>query len=158
MARLFNWGAAHEIYLPEIDAEHRAIFEAGQQVQQAIESGASPEQIKPLLEALMSCAEDHFRHEERLMQEARYSGFEWHKGQHDGVRRRMRHFVAALENGQADAPQLLLEYLAEWLDDHTALTDRMMGATLRNHDRELHRRSALRGRPAGTHEVVSRTL
>ena len=147
MARLFKWGALHEIYLPEVDAEHRALFEIGDQIQHALEAGAGAEQLKPMVEALMRCAEDHFSHEERLMKAARYSAFAWHKAQHDGVRRRMRQFLGGLENGDPQAPAILLEYLADWIERHTALTDRMMGASLRNHERAQHRRM-LRGRPA----------
>src|SRR5271157_2870518 len=112
MARLFKWDASHEIYLPEIDAEHRALFEIGDEIQQALQSGAGPEQLRPMVAALMTCAEDHFAHEERLMVAARYSAYEWHKAQHDGVRRRMRSFLQSLEQGDPQAPQLLLEYLA----------------------------------------------
>jgi hemerythrin len=157
MPRLFQWGGAHEIYLPEIDAEHRALFEAGEKIHQALQSGAGAEQLKPMVEALMGCAEDHFAHEERLMREAHYSAYEWHKGQHNAVRKRMGQFLANLEKGDAESPQLLLEYLADWLEGHTALTDRMMGSSLRNYERALHRRSLFRRGTAMPSAVIPHT-
>jgi hemerythrin len=40
-----------------------------------------------------------------------------------------------VETGDADAARLLLHFLAGWLRDHTTLTDRMMAAFVRNHER-----------------------
>ena len=135
----------------------RRAVEAGEKIHQAIHAGASVEQLKPMVEALMRCAEDHFSHEERLMQAARYSAYEWHKGQHDAVRRRMAAFVSNLEQGDLEAPHLLLEYLAEWLDGHTGLTDRMMGASLRNYERTLHARSMFRRRIPMPSSIIPHT-
>ena len=139
---LFKWSDSNEVYMPEIDAEHRALFQIGKDIEQALAAGAGIEQLKPMVEALMASAEDHFAHEERLMQAARYSAFEWHKRQHDAVRRRMLTFLSSLEQGDPDAPKLLLEYVSDWICGHTATTDRMMAAALRNYQRKRARLTA----------------
>ncbi|HYW45766.1 MAG TPA: hemerythrin family protein [Bryobacteraceae bacterium] len=135
MVKLFKWNRGHEIYLAEIDAEHRALFQIASEIHQAVLTGAGAERLKPMLDALMACAEGHFAHEERLMRAARYSAYAWHKRQHDGVRTRMQQFIGAMEQGEAEDPELLLEYLSDWIKGHMSLTDRMMGAYLRNHER-----------------------
>jgi len=135
MVKLFKWSRTHEIFLSEIDAEHRALFQMAGEIHQAVLVGAGAERLKPMLDALMACAEDHFAHEERLMRAARYPAFAWHKRQHDGVRTRMQQFILDLEQGEGDDPEVLLEYLSDWIKGHMSLTDRMMGAYLRNHER-----------------------
>ena len=40
-----------------------------------------------------------------------------------------------VEAGDKDAAELLLEFLAGWLQDHTTVTDKMMGAYVRNYER-----------------------
>ncbi len=132
--RLFKWTKLHESFLPEIDAEHRHVFRLGDEIQQAVAAGAPNERLQALVETLTASIEEHFAHEERLMRASRYTSYNWHKQQHDAVRRRIAQFTAALNEGNGE-PTLLLEYLSGWLKDHAALADRMMGAHLRNHGR-----------------------
>jgi hemerythrin len=56
----------------------------------------------------------------------------WHKQQHDAARRRVRQFVPGIEQGDAKPGLDLVEYLTSWLHYHTRLSDRMLGAFLRN--------------------------
>ena len=48
----------------------------------------------------------------------------------------MKLFVPLVEAGDTQAAQLLLEFLASRLDDHTSLTDRMMPSFVGNHERK----------------------
>lgn len=138
---LFHWSKQFAVYLPEIDAEHRAIFLAGAELENAVGAGVPAARVRELVRAIAGHVEDHFTHEERLMRGARYDAFEWHKKQHDGVRRRLKQFARRVDDGDGNAPGEILEYLAHWLHDHTRLTDRLMGARLRNFSRE-HKRAS----------------
>lgn len=133
--RLFNWTKLNAAYIPEIDAEHRILYRSGDELHQAVLAGAGPEQVLAMMQALIAGAEDHFSHEERLMRAAQYPTLAWHKQQHDGVRKRLVQFVTSYKQGDTEAPLLCVEYLSHWLKGHTTLTDRMMGAYLRNHGR-----------------------
>ena len=138
---MFHWSRQYAVFVPEIDAEHRAIFTMGAELERAAAAHAPKARIREMVRALAGHAEDHFTHEERLMREVRYQAFEWHKKQHDGVRRRLKQFAKRIEAGDREAPSELLAYLAQWLHGHTSLTDRMMGARLRNFERERKRAS-----------------
>ena len=138
---MFQWSRQYAVFVPEIDAEHRAIFTMGAELERAAASHAPKARMREMVRALAGHAEDHFTHEERLMREVRYQAFEWHKKQHDGVRRRLKEFAKRIETGDREAPAELLAYLAHWLHGHTSLTDRMMGARLRNFERE-HKRAS----------------
>src|ERR1017187_6028407 len=80
--------------------------------------------------------EDHLLHEEGLMRSTRYDAYDWHRQQHDTLRKRLRQFVPLIEDGDRQAALTLIEFLSKWLKDHTALADRMLGAHLRNQDRQ----------------------
>jgi hemerythrin len=129
---LFKWTKLHAAYVPEVDAEHRNIFRLGEELQQAAAAAAGSEKIQEITRTLLAACEDHFSHEEQLMKAAEYPTFAWHKQQHDGARRRLKQFASLIEGGDPDAPLLCTEYLSHWIKNHTTLTDRMMGAYLRN--------------------------
>jgi len=133
--RLFKWGSAHAVYIPEFDAEHRTLFRMADELQQAIATRASTSRVRLLLRSLIAYMEDHFAHEERVMRTFAFPSYAWHKQQHDTVRKRARHFVKLLDEGHHETTMELLEFLSVWLKGHTGLTDRMMGAYLRNRER-----------------------
>ena len=130
---LFKWSNEHSVYLPEIDAEHRAIYRLGDELHKAMMAGADPVHLKPILVNLLETSEQHFRHEERLMRAIHYTAFAWHKRQHDAVRGKSKALAKRIVDGDSAAAGELLEFLSEWLRGHLSVADRMMGARLRNY-------------------------
>ena len=130
---LFKWSNAHSVFLPEIDAEHRAIYRLGDELHKALLAGAEPAQLKPIVANLMESTEQHFRHEERLMRAIHYVGFEWHKRQHNTARKTAKALAGRVDGGDSAAARELLEFLSHWMHDHFGVADRMMGARLRNY-------------------------
>jgi hemerythrin-like metal-binding protein len=129
---LFTWSSAQSVYLPEIDAEHRAIHQLGNELHKALLAGAQPAQLKPILVSLLESAEQHFRHEERLMDAMHYTALAWHQRQHDAARKKAKALSRRIEAGDSAAACELLNSLSDWLRDHMGVSDRMMGAYLRN--------------------------
>jgi hemerythrin len=82
-------------------------------------------------------AAHHFSHEEREMRAAGYSLYPWHHRQHHTARFKIRVLERRIRRGDRDAALELLDFLSGWLNDHIRLADRMFGAYLRNHQREL---------------------
>jgi hemerythrin len=133
----FKWNKKNEVFVPELDAEHRNVFRVAEELRAIGSTGNGGEQVQALLSELVADAEEHFRHEERLMRSAHYPLLDWHKKQHDTVRKRIRKYSAEMAAGDSQAITALLDFLAVWLKDHTGLSDRMMGAYIRNY-RRLH--------------------
>lgn len=121
--RHFHWNPDDTVFQPEFDAEHRELFRLGEDLQHAVETGTA-ETIEEKMRLLAAGFEAHLAHEERLMVAAGYSGYEWHKRQHDAVRERLQSLRSE--------PNELLPYIAGWFRDHTGVADRMMAAALRN--------------------------
>jgi hemerythrin len=134
--RTLTWSASHAVWVDSIDDEHKEIFEALSKFRQACCSGC-PTEFPAALEPLVKAIGSHFAHEERLMRAARFSGYDWHKRQHAAARRQVRRFAPRIEVGDRDAGHAMADYLAEWLNNHTQVADRMMGAHLRNERRAV---------------------
>lgn len=132
---LFRWNDSYAVYLPEIDAEHRSLFQIAADLHKALLARGRPEKFRATLRNLLAHTEEHFQHEERLMRAVNYPSFDWHKRQHDTVRKNAKALARRMMSGDTDAPMLLLEFLDGWIKDHIRLTDRMMSAYLRNQER-----------------------
>jgi len=140
--RHFTWTPENEVFLTQVDAEHRDLFRLADELQQTIAGNAPPAELKQQMRRLVVHSEEHFSHEEWLMQSVKYPSYEWHKQQHDTARKRLKLFVPLIESGNLEAADLFFEFLEGWLQDHTSLTDRMMAAHVRNYERS-HSTSAL---------------
>jgi len=134
--RLFKWSKANACFVPELDNEHRAIYREADELQQSLTAAAPEFEILEILHRLVATTEDHLLHEEGLMRSTRYDAREWHRQQHDTLRKRLRQFLPLIEGGDRQAALALIEFLSKWLKDHTTLADRMLGAHLRNQDRQ----------------------
>ncbi len=136
------WTPENEVFIAQMDAEHRDLFQIAQALECAIEAKAPLAETAEQLHRLATHAEEHFSHEEWLMQSVRYPSFGWHREQHNTARRRLKLFQPMIEAGDDEAANAFLEFLADWLNDHTSVTDRMLAAFVRNYER-AHSRSAL---------------
>ena len=87
--------------------------------------------VEPGLRDLIDHTVSHFSHEERLMRSMRYPAYAWHKGQHDTVRAKVADLQRRVQKGDREAVLPALDFLTAWLQTHTAVSDRMMGAFLR---------------------------
>lgn len=133
--QLFKWTKAHSVFLPEVDAEHRNLYRLAEELHESVEAGARAPRIRNGMQALLDAIEEHFAHEERLMKAAACESYEWHKQQHNTVRKKGKRFLADFAAGGRDVPEDFLAFLAGWFRDHLALSDRMMGAQVRNSGR-----------------------
>jgi len=131
----FQWSPEHEVFIAQLDAEHRDLFEIAGGFEQALERHAPPAESQDYLRSLVEHLQDHLSHEEWLMQSVEYPSYSWHKQQHETARRRLKLFVPLVESGDAEATAVFLEFLSGWLHDHTSVTDRMMAAYVRNYER-----------------------
>jgi len=131
----FKWTKAHAVYLPQVDAEHRNLFRMAEELRQAARTGLEAARVLEVVRPLLTAFQEHFAHEERVMKAAECCDYAWHKQQHDNALKRAQQFLRDIEAGNTEAPMALLEFLGRWFKDHLAVTDRMMGAHVRNYER-----------------------
>ena len=131
-----NWiSESHSMYVPELDEEHQNLFRLGDELYDAMLSGATLSSVTTRLHDFISQITSHFVHEETLMRSSRYPSRAWHRGQHDVVRAKLAELQKSVEKGDREAVLPAIDYLSAWLQTHTAVSDRMLGAHLRSHRR-----------------------
>src|SRR5690349_16443939 len=125
----FDWSKDNEVFLPQIDAEHRRLCEAARRLHDAYEANSPG--VAEQYANLEKHFEEHFSTEEWLMKTTQYPLYGWHRAQHDTLRRRLKLFGPQLEARLAGAAEVFWEILAGWLEDHAGVSDRMLGAFVR---------------------------
>src|SRR5262245_5098377 len=123
--RTLKWSISHAVFVTEIDDEHKEIFDALSELQKLCARGAKLAEIRKSTGRLVTRMMDHFAHEERLMRAARYDALNWHRKLHLAAKWRVEAFIDRLMEGEKDAGEELVEYLTNWLRDHTRVADRM---------------------------------
>ena len=137
--RTYNRKNVSPVYFPALDAEHLEVFNAVEELRLAVSGGAPADLVEIALRRLTEHVTAHFAHEERLMRASRYSGYAWHLQSHDAARKRVRLAADRVGAGDASGVSDLVDFCRCWLRDHTGLTDRIMSAHVRNHQREVAR-------------------
>ena len=121
------------IGMPQIDEEHRRLFEImnrGMEIARSDYSGDRYELIKRLLDELDDYAEHHFTHEEKYMEQIRDPELILQRNQHMIFRDKIRQWGFADIDDTDQQNQLLaelMEYLARWLYHHIISSDSMIG-------------------------------
>lgn len=118
-----------------MDAEHQTLFRLARELRRAVLAGAASNPVQSMLGDLIRHTGEHFVHEERLMRSAAYPLYQWHKRQHSMGRATATRLQRCVRRGDREAAAVLLQDFSGWLKNHIRLSDRMLGAYLRNYER-----------------------
>jgi hemerythrin-like metal-binding protein len=131
-----QWTEENSVFIPEMDEEHEALFHLLQELRRAILAGEPRDQLERQAGRLATRTASHFQHEERLMRASRYTALAWHERQHQTARRLLAALIDSIRGHGHEPVFEALEALANWVLDHVSVADHMLGAYLRNYDRE----------------------
>jgi len=140
--RTFEWNETYAVDIPDIDDEHQKLFRLCDVLERAMMAGAALSEVQSIVDDVVIRAAEHFCHEERAMRASGYPHYAWHQRQHHTAGSRIRVLERRVWRGNRDAALELLDFLSGWLNDHIRLADRMLGAYLRNRERELLTRAS----------------
>ena len=96
-----DWQEAFECGQPQIDREHRALFDTANALIDAALRDEGPEPVCAALASLLGEAEQHFAHEEALLDAARYPDLQAHRQAHAELLQRSRALLAQARTGRA---------------------------------------------------------
>jgi len=118
-----EWTEALSVGVPELDEDHRRLFDV---INRVLEAERRGESVQWVIQELTLYANEHFAREERLMAEAGYPGLDAHREAHrafiewltsvktaHGANAETRHYLAGT----------VREFLQGWLADHIMETD-----------------------------------
>jgi hemerythrin len=131
-----QWTTDECVYVPQLDADHRKVFEDAENLRRAVALGQRAGQMEFCLFRLSKSFSAHLSGEERLMRSSRYPALQWHEHQHDAGRKKLGLLTQAIHRNDGLGIQEAFEDLARWFTDHIHLADQMFAAHLRNDLRE----------------------
>jgi len=126
----FRWTEAYRVNVAEFDRQHQDLFDAINELDQALRTGEGDAVLDPLLDKLMNYALEHFAAEESLMTKHKFPGLQEHREQHELFRHKMAAFLASRKAHKAGVPVSLLFFLRDWLKNHLLKTDKQYSSFL----------------------------
>jgi hemerythrin len=128
----FGWKNIYSINNPNIDFEHKQLFDIAQEAFIEVEADLKPKKIKEVLNKLYSYMKTHFKHEEEYMMQINYPQIEEHKKLHHEIINTINNFVKSLPGLNEDAFEKELAKIIDIaLVHHIILEDRKIIAWLK---------------------------
>jgi len=127
---LFQWSDAYSVGYPDIDSQHKRLFQLVDQMHAAMAAGHGKQHLSTTLDNLIAYTKRHFADEEMLMQSHHYPFYQQHKAEHLALTDKVIQFQKAFEAGRATVTMELLHFLSDWLTHHIGTVDKKVGAHL----------------------------
>ncbi|MBZ5584134.1 MAG: bacteriohemerythrin [Acidobacteriia bacterium] len=121
---MFEWTKDHAIGLPQVDAQHQAIFRMARELYDEMSTGGGSDAAKRILQRVVQYTEHHFAAEERLMRQYHYPELDAHLQQHQEFARRVLEFQADFQAGRTMLTVEMFRLLRDWLEVHIKESDR----------------------------------
>jgi hemerythrin-like metal-binding protein len=121
---LIQWSSKLSVGVESIDAQHGVLFEALDELHDAMIRGMTKSLTGPLLRNLLARTRDHFSAEEALMLRADYPGLEQHRAQHRELTVKIENYIARFERGDISLNPHLIHFLRDWLSNRIQKEDR----------------------------------
>jgi diguanylate cyclase (GGDEF)-like protein/hemerythrin-like metal-binding protein/PAS domain S-box-containing protein len=118
------WSVAHEVGVPEMDAQHARLAELLNELAAALHNGKDH---RTAFGEFIRYAAFHFASEERLMAQSHYADAAEHRDMHQ---RLLADVSGLVLDGHDVSASLTLRYLQEWLFRHVDGADRELAAVL----------------------------
>ena len=128
---MFSWQPEYSVGYPDIDNQHKKLFELADELHRAMTSGKGKDVLGKTLSDLIAYTKGHFATEERLMQAHHYPDYAKHKAEHDALTARVVGFQKEFEANRTALTVGLLQFLKDWLSHHIGETDRKIAAYLK---------------------------
>lgn len=131
-----TWNAKLAIGVPEIDAQHKELFERADALLSAMRSGQSGAEVDRLFWFLDDYCTSHFAAEERFMRAVKYPAADAHAGMHQTFTSEFDEIAGRLRrSGVSEALTLELQQLiAGWLVTHIRATDTKLAEFVKSVD------------------------
>lgn len=128
---LVSWRNDYRVGVAVVDAEHRFLFSLINAFHDAYASGQCARDLSIVLTRLVAYAEQHFQHEEALMQREHYPRLAHHKLQHEKLYATIYELNEKLAAELVSVDRETMRLLRHWLVDHILQEDLLIGDFLK---------------------------
>lgn len=134
---IYEWDDGLKIGYPEIDEQHKGLFDFMGAFFSSCGAGADREEIEKIIDYLEAYTQTHFADEERIQVENNYPGYAQHKRYHEEFKIVVRGLRADLER-VGPTTELIAQIemaVGSWLVDHIQTEDMKIA----NHIRDVRK-------------------
>ena len=117
------WKSQYETGIPIIDEQHRRLFEALDQVQEAVADGSTKDEIRSLIQALLAATREHFRTEEAIMTRHGFPDLLAHTREHEMMMEKLEDLNQRFEGSHDSMALLVTTFMGGWLRHHISEGD-----------------------------------
>lgn len=129
----FRWTEEHSVGLPKMDEHHQQIFSIANRLYEFESAKTAYSSIKTILNELVTCTESHFTQEERLMEQANYSGLAGQRIAHKAFMNNLYEYQHKVEENPDTAIFVAAEaamVTTDWLKNHIMKVDKQYKGVL----------------------------
>jgi hemerythrin-like metal-binding protein len=127
--KLINWSRSYSVGVSQMDKEHQRLIDIINNLYSAMRSGRSKDAIGSILDELIDYTKTHFAHEEKLMKESNYDGFDEQKRSHEALIAQVVEIQGKFRVGTA-LGQEVMNFLKSWLINHIQGLDKKYGPAM----------------------------
>ena len=120
----FEWHDSYGVGVPDIDEQHRFLFEMIDGLVAVAEGRDSGDTMANTVDRLVALARSHLLYEETLAARRPAPGYEAALRDHAEFLRKIEGLSKYLQTAPADALHTMVEFLKDWVIDHTLLENR----------------------------------
>ncbi len=108
---------------PLLEKEHQQLIDLLDALDKCILKGYSVNQVIKHLDDFVALAGDHFKNEEKIMEDYKYTDIIDHKKEHACLLEQLRTLQSQLRKGQTPFGKDYMQLLRNWLEAHLLDTD-----------------------------------
>lgn len=121
--QLLRWSPSLALGLKAIDEQHKILVDLINELHRKMNSNAAETAVGSVLGKLINYTATHFKAEEDLFAQHRYTDMDKHKAIHKKLVDQLLVFQKDFKAGKADISLELMEFLKDWLINHIKKTD-----------------------------------
>ncbi len=125
-----KWKKVYETGIKKVDDDHKVLVQLTDELEAAMEPGASREAMGATLKALVEYVKFHFNNEEEVMKRVGFPDLQRHRQLHKDLVNDVAGILIDLKNGKEWTKSELIGFLTRWLEDHILGEDQKIGQFL----------------------------
>lgn len=127
---LINWSTQYSVEVSEMDAEHQKLIGMINDLHDAMKTGQGKVAMSKILGELDDYTKTHFAHEEKLMEEVKYTGLVEQQMQHQKFISKIAEYKTKLESENIMTLEVM-NFLKDWLVNHITVIDKKYSTYLK---------------------------
>lgn len=119
-----DWDTEFECGIESIDKQHKHLIEIINKFVKGLHQGTGNRQMTEVLNDLIGYTQEHFRFEEKMIEEAGYEGFKQHQAMHRQLIQDIERFQYNYEVDGQRVIQDVTNFLQYWISSHILKNDK----------------------------------